>query len=77
MNHKSHIRRFFIPESSSIKEAMKIVESAERRIGFVIDISGRLLKAVSDGDIVRYLMKSNNSINDSVLRIHERKPIVL
>lgn len=77
MNNNFDIRRFFIPESSSIKEAMKIVESAKRRIGFVVDNTDKILKAVSDGDIVRYLMKSNNTINDSVLRIHERKPIVL
>ena len=74
---KSLINKYIIPRSSSIKESMKILEAGERRIGFIVDKNFSLIKAVSDGDIVRYLINSKNSINDPVFNIHERRPIFI
>lgn len=69
------ISRYIIAEDISIREAMRIVEERAGSNLFVCR-DGRLLASVSDGDIRRYMLRSND-LEAPVSRIANYKPIYL
>lgn len=61
--------------NSTIKEAMKIINSGSMKIAIVIDKNKKLLGTVSDGDIRRGLL-NNLSLDDIVEKIIFKTPTV-
>ena len=63
-----------IDSKASIQEALKVIESGEERICFLIDNKKRLLASISDGDIRRALLKGY-SLKSKVIKIQNRRPV--
>lgn len=63
-----------INSKASIKEALKVIDSGEERICFLIDNKKRLLASISDGDIRRALLKGYN-LKSKVIKIQSRRPV--
>ena len=64
-----------IGRQSSIRCALKKIEEGEDRICFVIDGDGTLARVITDGDIRRALLRGQ-TLDDSVLTVHDRTPVV-
>jgi arabinose-5-phosphate isomerase len=66
-----------VPHRTSIKSA--IVKMGEGMIGsvLVIDDQNKLVAILSDGDLRRALAKTDFSINNEVLQISTKNPIVI
>tara|TARA_B100000965_G_C19603452_1_gene764483 strand:- start:23031 stop:24707 length:1677 start_codon:yes stop_codon:yes gene_type:complete len=75
MKNKS-IKKYLIRKSSTVKNAMRIIEDGQDRIGFLVDKNENLMKAISDGDVRRFLL-DGNSIDSAINEIHDREPIIL
>ena len=62
--------------NSTIKEALKIIDSGAMRIALVVDSNNKLLGTLSDGDIRRGLLK-NLSLVDLLLAalVNATKPL--
>jgi len=65
----------FLNPNSTIKEALKIIDSGAMRIALVVDKDEKLLGTLSDGDIRRGLL-NNLSLSDSIESIIFRTPTV-
>jgi NDP-sugar pyrophosphorylase family protein len=65
-----------IHRSNTIKEAMKQLEENGRRILFVVDDAKRLVGAVVDGDIRRWIL-TEGSVNDPVERVCNKNPFLV
>ena len=61
--------------NSSIKEALKIIDSGTLQMALVVDGDGRLLGTISDGDIRRGLLNSME-LSQSIEPLYYRTPIV-
>ncbi|MHA3902458.1 GHMP family kinase ATP-binding protein [Castellaniella sp. WN] len=48
-----------LPADSTVRDAVKCVESGGRKVAFVVDGAGCLTGVVTDGDIRRYLLKED------------------
>lgn len=68
------IDKFLISKDSTIKEAMKQLGISSNKILFVIDDSRKLLGAVTDGDIRRWILH-NGSLNKKVEFICNKRPV--
>ncbi len=68
------IRFFLIPATAQVKEAMKRLDQMEGKTLYVVDPEDRLLGALTDGDIRRYLMNDHPVEND-LSGIFNRNPI--
>lgn len=57
-----------IPKSSSVKEAMKLLDKTAEKILFVVEGNNKLIGSLSDGDIRRWILKDGdlNSTIDKV-----------
>ena len=66
MNSISHIK---LMPSSTIKEALKIIDSGAMQIAIVVDEDGKLIGTITDGDIRRGLLNGLdlNSLIDSII----------
>ena len=67
---------FIIPETTSLKEAAKMLDIVVPKVLFVVDNKNRLVGALSDGDIRRWLIKKG-SLDDEVVLIMNKNPISL
>jgi len=67
---------FIIPETTSLREAAKILDIVVPKVLFVVDNKNRLVGALSDGDIRRWLIKKG-SLDDKVVLIMNKNPISL
>jgi len=76
MKIKNNIERYLINENSSILESMKVIDSGEERIGFLVDANRRLLKVITDGDIRRAILRGMD-LHAPVCDIHDRTPFVV
>ena len=63
---------YFVAENSTILETMEVIERGARSIAFVCD-GKKLLAAVSDGDIRRYLIKKGD-FNTPISHIANYQP---
>jgi dTDP-glucose pyrophosphorylase len=67
---------FIILETTSLKEAAKMLDIVVPKVLFVVDNKNRLVGALSDGDIRRWLIKKG-SLDDEVVLIMNKNPISL
>lgn len=49
-----------IPESATVEEAMRVIDLNKLGVAFAVDSAGRVSGLVTDGDIRRQMLKSNN-----------------
>ena len=61
--------------NSTIKEALKIIDSGAMRIALVVDSNNKLLGTLSDGDIRRGLLK-NLSLDDTIEDLYFKNPTI-
>jgi len=61
--------------NSTIKEALKIIDSGAMRIALVVDSENKLLGTLSDGDIRRGLLK-NLSLDDVIEDLYSKNPTI-
>jgi dTDP-glucose pyrophosphorylase len=69
-----NIDNILLKPTSTIKEALKVIESGSKRIALVVDDEKKLLGTLTDGDIRRALL-NNLSLNDFVESIIFKTPI--
>ena len=62
-----------IGTKSSIKEALKVIDTGAMRIALVVDENMKLLGTLSDGDIRRGLL-NNLSLDDSIENLYFKNP---
>ncbi len=70
------ISKITLNESSSIKEALSIIDSGAVKIALVVDDEGILLGTLTDGDIRRAILKGS-SIDDTIAGIYFTSPTVV
>ncbi len=62
-----------IREDAIVKDALKQIDANSEGLLFVVDESGRLIGALTDGDVRRALI-SGKALNDSIKNIYNPKP---
>lgn len=70
----SCLQSFLITENTSVKEAMKQMSEAGKKILFVIDQQNKLCGSLTDGDIRRWVLKEG-SILARVAGVYQESPI--
>ncbi|QOY54081.1 CBS domain-containing protein [Candidatus Sulfurimonas marisnigri] len=68
-------KNILLNSSSSIREALKIIDSGAMKIGIVVDENEKLIGTLTDGDIRRGLL-NNLSLDDIIESIIFRTPTV-
>ena len=63
----------FIREENSIKDAMHVFDKSGRRTAFVIDDKKKLLAALSEGDVRRFILNGGD-LNESVKKVANYNP---
>lgn len=71
-----NISNIIINIETTIRQAMQILDKAAKKVLFVVDEKNKIIGAVSDGDIRRWILK-NGSLDNSVEMIMNKKPITL
>ncbi len=69
-----NLQFFLIPSSVSVRDAMKRLNQVEGQALYVVDDQKRLLGAITDGDIRRFLMNGNPAEQD-ISGVFTRNPI--
>lgn len=69
------VQNITLTQESSIKEALKIIDSGAMRIAVVVDDEGKLVGTVTDGDIRRGILNSI-SFEDSIQSVMFKTPTV-
>jgi dTDP-glucose pyrophosphorylase len=67
---------FLLPQTHTIRQAMEQLEKTEEKTVFVVDENSRLIGALTDGDIRRWIL-SDGDLKARVLQICNRKPFVV
>ena len=67
-------QKTLIPESSTIKQALAIINSEALRVAVVVDQKQKLRGMISDGDIRRGLL-NDLTLSDSVVKVMNSSPI--
>src|SRR3989338_9916311 len=65
--------KFLIPRNMTVKQAMKRLGEVGEKELFVVDDGNRLLGALSNGDIRRWIL-SEGGLEESVERVCNKKP---
>ncbi len=68
--------KLLINKDYTVKETLKKIDSSAEKILFVADKSNKLIGAISDGDIRRYIL-SGGKLNDKITDIFNPKPLFL
>lgn len=68
-------RKTFLKESSSIQEAVKVINEAPAKIALVIDNNEKLIGIVTDGDVRRGILQGY-TLDESVSKIMNNDPKV-
>ncbi len=66
-------KNILLKETSSIKEALKVIDSGAMQIALIIDQDEKLLGTLTDGDIRRGIL-NNLSLEDSIESLYFREP---
>lgn len=69
-------RELFIPETASIKDALKRLDRTAEKVLVVVDKEDVLLGALTDGDIRRCILQ-NRSLDSSIVGVYNHSPIFL
>lgn len=64
-----------LTRSSTIKEALKIIDFGAIRIALVVDEDDRLIGTISDGDIRRAILQ-NNTLDSAIENVYYKTPTV-
>lgn len=67
-------KKILIPGNIKIVEALKLLDETADKVLFIVDKDIKLLGALTDGDIRRYLLKGS-SLEDDIINVYNRKPI--
>jgi len=76
---KSVINNFdnlFVNKNLTIKDAMKHMDKASKKILFVMDKKQKLLGTITDGDIRRWIL-TDGDLSKGVDKIYNRKPVFI
>jgi len=68
-------KNLLLSENSTIKEALKIIDSGAMKIGIVVDENEKLVGIVTDGDIRRGIL-NNLSLDDAIDSVVCKTPVV-
>ncbi|MBM6551055.1 nucleotidyltransferase family protein [Marinomonas ostreistagni] len=68
-------QKALVSESSSIKEALKIIDSEALRVALAVSPDRKLLGVITDGDIRRALLRGL-SLEESVSKVMNTSPII-
>ena len=71
-----NFKKLLINQKSSTLDAIKVINSNNHRIGFVIDNKNKLLGSITDGDIRRAIIKKID-FKKNVLLVCNKKPFFL
>ncbi len=69
---KTNLKKFSISPDAKIKEAMKLINSGQERICFVVDKKKNILKSVTDGDLRRAILKGY-TLSDKLTKLPLKK----
>ncbi|MFH1309415.1 MAG: sugar phosphate nucleotidyltransferase [Candidatus Omnitrophota bacterium] len=69
----NNIDTFLITEDASLKDAMKRMDKVGAKNLFVVDADGKLLGALTDGDIRRWILKGGD-IKEGLENVYNRSP---
>ena len=70
----NNLTNVIIDKKITIKNAMKQMDKASKKILFVADKKNKLMGTVTDGDIRRWILKDGN-LNKTVNKIYNRNPV--
>lgn len=70
------IKNILVKPDISIKNALKRMDAAAKKILFVVNNKGELNGVVTDGDIRRWILKGN-SLDSNIIEIMNKHPFVL
>lgn len=70
---KNEIKKFFIKKECSIKDAMSRMDRNKEKVLFLTDDRDKLLGALTDGDIRRWIL-ANGNLKEKAGKIYNRKP---
>lgn len=73
---KLKVEDIVVLSSSSIKNAMRIIDKSGLRLVFVINEAKKLLGIVSDSEIRKFILKGN-SVSENITKILNPNPIVI
>ena len=66
-------KKILISENKSIIEALRLLDETAEKVLFVVDSDSKLLGALTDGDIRRYLL-SGQCIENDISTVYNKKP---
>jgi dTDP-glucose pyrophosphorylase len=69
------ISKIKLKPTSTIKEALEIIDKGAIKIALVVDENDKLLGTITDGDIRRAIL-NNKDLNDIILDIYYKNPII-
>lgn len=72
---KKELKNFIITTSSTIKDALKVIDQGAIRIAIVVDSNMHVLGTLNDGDIRRALLH-DYTLDSPIESIYKRSPIV-
>lgn len=70
------IKNILIGQDITIKQAMKLMDSSQKKILFVVNKENMLLGVINDGDIRRWILKEN-ALDRSVSEAMNKTPVFL
>lgn len=68
------VKNFFVQQSASIREALRIINNSDKLIALVVDDDERLIGTATDGDIRRGIL-GGLSLDDAVHLVCKRNPV--
>lgn len=71
-----NIKDLTINSHSNVRDAMKRLDEVAKSILFVVDHNKKLIGAITDGDIRRWILKSG-SMDENIESVMNRKPVYL
>ncbi len=75
-NMNISLRKLFIDRNITIKNAMRRMDKASKKILFVTDKKRSLIGTVTDGDIRRWILKDGD-LNERVNKVYNDKPVYI
>ena len=66
-------KKTLIPDNIRIVEALRLLDETADKVLFVVDNDSKLLGALTDGDIRRYLL-SGRSLEDNIVDVYNKNP---
>lgn len=70
------VKKILIKPEMSIKQALKKMDESAEKILFIVDSYDKILGAVTDGDIRRWILKGQ-SLNENISKAMNKNPVFL